>query len=191
MRSSGCKRLLKSVMNFSLGLRTGELAALKWSDIHGPKGRRSIFIQRQDVVDYVEDAVKADARAGYRELPISETGEELLEIIKRDQTVPSEWIFTDRKGNRRKKHAFMDKLRDLQRREFGLIKTKSNKNIRMTVCSELGEALGLAEAQRWLGHNQLSTTEKYYLKSRKNDATRREFLRNTQIHSDLTLLKAQ
>ncbi len=65
--------------------------------------------------------------------------EELLEIIKRDQTVPSEWIFTDRKGNRRKKHAFMDKLRDLQRREFGLVKTKSNKNIRMTVCSELGK----------------------------------------------------
>jgi len=177
-------------MNFSLGLRTGELAALKWSDIHGPKGRRSIFIQRQDVVDYVEEAVKADAKAGYRELPISEVGEELLEIIKRDQTVPSEWIFTDRKGNRRKKHAFMDKLRDLQRREFGLVKTKSNKNIRMTVCSELGEALGLAEAQRWLGHNQLSTTEKYYLKSRKNDAARRDFLRNTQIHSDLTALKA-
>ena len=61
----------------------------------------------------------------------------------------------------------------------------------MTVCSELGEALGLAEAQRWLGHNQLSTTEKYYLKSRKNDAARRDFLRNTQIHSDLTLLKEQ
>ena len=85
----------------------------------------------------------------------------------------------------------MDKLRDLQRREFGLVKTKSNKNIRMTVCSELGEVLGLAEAQRWLGHNQLATTEKYYLKSRKNDAARREFLHNTQKHPDLTLLKAQ
>ena len=95
------------------------------------------------------------------------------------------------KGNRRKKHAFMDKLRELQKREFGLVKTKSNKNIRMTVCSELGDDLGLAEAQRWLGHNQLSTTEKYYLKSRKNDENRREYLRRTQLHPDMTLLKAQ
>ena len=179
------------IINFDLGLRTGELAALKWSDIRGPEGKRSVFIHRQDIGYDVEDAVKADAKAGYRELPISETGEALLNILKQDQAVPSEWIFTDQKGNRRKKHAFMDKLRELQRREFGLVKTKSNKNIRMTVCSELGDDLGLAEAQRWLGHNQLSTTEKYYLKSRKNDENRREYLRRTQLHPDMTLLKAQ
>ena len=179
------------IINFDLGLRTGELAALKWSDIRGPEGKRSVFIHRQDIGYDVEDAVKADAKAGYRELPISETGEALFDILKQDQAVPSEWVFTDQKGNRRKKHAFMDKLRELQRREFGLVKTKSNKNIRMTVCSELGDDLGLAEAQRWLGHNQLSTTEKYYLKSRKNDENRREYLRRTQLHPDMTLLKAQ
>ena len=179
------------IINFDLGLRTGELAALKWSDIRGPEGKRSVFIHRQDIGYDVEDAVKADAKAGYRELPISETGEALLDILKQDQAVPSEWVFTDQKGNRRKKHAFMDKLRELQRREFGLVKTKSNKNIRMTVCSELGDDLGLAEAQRWLGHNQLSTTEKYYLKSRKNDENRREYLRRAQLHPDMTLLKAQ
>ena len=177
-------------LNFDLGLRTGELAALKWSDLRGPKGRRSVFIQRQESGDDVEEAVKADAKAGYRELPISETGEALLEILKRDQKIPSEWMFTDPKGKRRKKHAFMDKLRELQRRDFGLTYTKSNKNIRMTVCSELGEDLGLAEAQRWLGHNQLSTTQKYYLKSRKNDENRRDYLRRTQLHPDLSLLEA-
>ena len=177
-------------MNFDLGLRTGELAALKWSDISDQDGLKSIFIQRQeDSNTEIEEAVKSDARAGYRELPLSDNCLNYLEIIKRDQIPESEWIFTDKKGNRRKKHAFMDKIREIQKREFGVKKAKTVKNIRMTFCSELCDDMGAAEARVWLGHENISTTQKYYIKSVKKDRDRRTFLQNTQTHPNLALLK--
>lgn len=53
--------------NFELGLRIGELCALKWSDINWQN--ETIFIQRmEDSTGKVVEYVKSDSEAGYREL---------------------------------------------------------------------------------------------------------------------------
>ena len=63
--------------NFELGLRIGELCALKWSDVNWQN--ETIFIQRmEDSSGKVVDYVKSDAETGYRELNLSD---ELIEIF--------------------------------------------------------------------------------------------------------------
>ncbi len=50
-----------------MGLRIGELCALKWSDINWQN--ETIFIQRmEDSTGKVVEYVKSDSEAGYREL---------------------------------------------------------------------------------------------------------------------------
>ncbi len=79
------------MVNFDLGLRIGELCALKWTDVDWKN--ETIFIHRMedssgDVVDYV----KSDSEAGYRELVLSDSVIKLFKRIKEDSTILSEYI---------------------------------------------------------------------------------------------------
>ena len=68
------------MLNFDLGLRIGELSALKWSDINWIN--ESIFFQiREDSSGAVEDYVKSDSSAGYRELDLSDGA---IDIFRRN-----------------------------------------------------------------------------------------------------------
>ena len=55
------------ICNFDLGLRGGELCALKWLDINWIN--ETLFVQRQEcTTGEVVDYVKSDSSAGYSEL---------------------------------------------------------------------------------------------------------------------------
>ena len=149
-------------INCSLGLRVGELAALKWSDISWTM--KSIFIQREESNEEVEEFVKGDAAAGYRELILTDDSIELLQRLRRDKRILSEFVFTDKEGTRLKEHAFIDKLRRVQLNNLHWDRARSNHCIRRYVGSAIAARYGVGAAQRWLGHENAKTTLTYYIK---------------------------
>ena len=97
------------MVNFDLGLRVGELSALKWSDIDWKN--ETIFIQRQEVANgKVVEQVKSDSAAGYRELDLSDEAISIFKRIRRDSTILSEYIFCNPDGNRATKIQFVHRL---------------------------------------------------------------------------------
>lgn len=166
-------------INFDLGLRIGELCALKWSDINWKN--RTIFIQRmEDSTKNVVDYVKSDSEAGYRELVLSNSVIELLKRIRKDSTVLSEYIFCDNVGVRKTKLQYLNRLRRAEK-ALKFEKEKSSHCIRRTVASRMNASgIALEEIRRWLGHTDLETTLKYIYNPFRADETN-EMIRNNSI----------
>ena len=96
-------------MNFELGLRIGELAALKWKDINWIN--RTVFIQREeDSSGAVEEYVKSDSPAGYRELALTDAAVSILKRLKSDTRVMGEYIFVHADGTRKTAMQFAGRL---------------------------------------------------------------------------------
>lgn len=150
------------MMNFDMGLRIGELCALKWTDIDWKN--ETIFIQRQeDSSGQVEEYVKSDSEAGYRELIMSDGAIEILKRIKKERTILSEYIFSNCEGNRANKVQFEHRL---AKAEIAIgWKTgelKYSHCIRRTVASRMNvSGFSLEEIRKWLGHTHKETTLKY------------------------------
>lgn len=144
-------------MNFDLGLRSGEICALKWKDVDWDS--RHIFIQRmEDTTCEVVDFVKSDSSAGYRELFLTDNVIDILNRVKNDCKVMSEYIFCDEKG---KRMATINFERRLIRAEKTLnwVTRKSTHCIRRTVASQaLLRGLSLEDVRKNLGHNDSATT---------------------------------
>lgn len=156
-KDNGNTACIGLMVNFDLGLRIGELCALKWTDVDWKN--ETIFIHRMedssgDVVDYV----KSDSEAGYRELVLSDSVIKLFKRIKEDSTILSEYIFCNEVGARKTKLQFLNKLRRAQR-AVKFEKEKGSHCIRRTVASRMNSAgIALEEIRRWLGHTDLETT---------------------------------
>ena len=121
--------------NFELGLRVGELAALKWSDINFTN--ETVFIQRMedssgDVVEYV----KSDSEAGYRELELSDEVVNIFKRIKRESRILSEYVFSNSDGSRATKMQFIHRLTKAEI-ALGWDKFKYSHCIRRTVASRM------------------------------------------------------
>lgn len=176
------------MVNFDLGLRIGELCALKWTDVDWKN--ETIFIHRMedssgDVVDYV----KSDSEAGYRELVLSDSVIKLFKRIKEDSTILSEYIFCNEVGARKTKLQFLNKLRRAQRAvEFE--KEKGSHCIRRTVASRMNSAgIALEEIRRWLGHTDLETTLKYIYNPFRESETNEKIKNNSILTTNKNCLQ--
>lgn len=159
------------IINFDLGLRVGELAALKWEDLDTKAG--TICIRRQESEGKVEEYVKSDSAAGYRELPLNDNVLGLLRRIRGGRL--SGYIFVDDSGRRKTASALQKRLIYAQVGKGGDTAGCGVKRIhcqRRTVGTRIAKALGLEAARQWLGHTDIATTLRYIYTTETLDSMR-------------------
>lgn len=168
------------VLNFQLGLRVGELVALKWSDI----GTNSVDICRTEkvyspinietleklpTVHEIAEHPKTDA--GFRTILLTDKAKEALKRIKdfnKAHGIESEWVISNEAGRRIYKETVNDVLysccdkADLLRR--------SNHKIRKTTLSAwLDSGMNIDKVCEMAGHEDIETTMRYYSRNRDSD----------------------
>lgn len=156
------------LLAFQTGLRCGELAALKPTDVT----RKAIHVQRQEIkykdeitqktVHVIKDCPKTASGDRYVILPASAL--ETLEMIK-ELNPNGEFLF-EIDGNRIKYYSYNKALYQLCK-DLGLSQ-KSMHKIRRTYGTTLIDA-GVAESliAQQMGHKDISVTKTYYYYSNK------------------------
>jgi integrase len=161
-----------------LGLRNGELVALKWTDIDGDY----IYIQRTDIHYYDIDAqgkpgkrIRAvsdpKTKAGIRKIYLTSDAKMILSEIKNLTKAKGlyngDWIAMDAKGNRHTTDATDHYLRRTCKR--AAINDKSMHKLRKTTISQLLDAGMSPDAARaFAGHTDLQTIFKNYYFDRRS-----------------------
>lgn len=169
--------------NFELGLRVGELSALKWTDINF--ANETVFIQRMedssgDVVEYV----KSDSEAGYRELELSDEIINIFKRVKRVSRILSEYVFSNSDGSRATKMQFIHRLTKAEI-ALGWEKFKYSHCIRRTVASRMDSGgWALDEIRRWLGHTSKETTLKYLYNPYRESETKCRVKKTSILHTN-------
>lgn len=183
--NSACIGLM---INFDLGLRIGELCALKWMDIDWKN--ETVFIHRmEDSSGNVVDYVKSDSQEGYRELVLSDSVIRILRRLKENSTILSEYIFCNEIGARKTKLQFLNKLRRAQR-AVKFEKEKGSHCIRRTVASRMNASgIALEEIRRWLGHTDLETTLKYIYNPFRESETNEKIKNNSILTTNKNCLQ--
>ena len=172
--------------NFELGLRVGELCALKWSDINWQN--ETVFIQRmEDSSGQVVDYVKSDAETGYRELNLSDELIDIFKKIRRSSDILSEYVFLKADGSRADKMVFVHRLEKaeitLGWKESGNM--KRSHCIRRTVASRMNaNGWALDEIKRWLGHTMTSTTLTYIYNPFRESETQKKVKEMSILHTN-------
>lgn len=159
-------RALGIVLLFMLGLRIGELAALKWADIDGD----SIHIQRESVRDensnyYIVEHTKTPE--GDRFIPLNSQAKHVLMLIKNYNALrgfPNEFIFYQEYENkvyRAPNNAFDKRLRLIEK-DLGFVEIKSPHDIRRTFATELyKKCKNVKTIQHLMGHANEKETMRY------------------------------
>lgn len=183
-KQSQCLLLL---LNFYLGLRIGELAGLKFSDFDIVN--RVVHVQRTYTKSYdrlenartgairyyIDDCCKTTA--GVRDVPLCDCAVELYnEIVKwhRARGYHSEYLCYDGKDviKPRSLAGCLTRLCRL----CGIAHIRSH-DIRKTLATRLhDENMPTRMISDILGHTEMSTTEKYYIKSKKDYAEMIKYL---------------
>ncbi len=166
LKDSGTVWDLGLLLCLQTGVRVGELSALRWEDWDG----RTLKIRRTEAKAEknrkqkitVKEIPKTDA--GARNIILTDSAVETLGMIKalNPDAEAGDWIFKGRKSQRIRGNTFNKHL-DLCLKTLGLEHRTMHK-LRKTYCTELKE--GGADdtvVQRQLGHNDISTTLKYYV----------------------------
>lgn len=178
------------MFNFDLGLRVGELCAIKWTDVTWEN--ETIFIQRQeDSSGIVEDYVKSDSKAGYRELVLSDTAIAIMMRIKRERTILSEYIFVNPDGSRVNKEQFEHRLTKAQLAiGWKTGELKYSHCIRRTVASRMSvSGFSLEEIRRWLGHTNIKTTLQYIYNPFRESETRNKVKKTAILSTNKSCLQ--
>ena len=152
---------------FKLGLRIGELVALKWEDIDPLN--KEIHIHRMETLDndesgslctVVAEYTKKKSPYGDRFLPLGEYELELFEKVReineRCQYKAGDFIFCDEKGR-----TTIRAIDNLIRKVCNMagIETKSAHDIRRTVASEMfNQGIPVEIIRNYLGHSDIKTT---------------------------------
>lgn len=160
-------------LNFSLALRVGELVALQTKDFSD----FTVKIDRQEIAQYYVDENNTRRRNGYcisshtktpmgkRELYLSADAKKYLGMIlahNKEHDFDSEYLLLDEKGQRI--HEFsVNKVLKILNDKIGTPQ-KSNHKIRKTCISNMisSKQLSNEEIRTFAGHEDFSTTEKYY-----------------------------
>lgn len=176
------------VVNFSLGLRVGELVALKWKDLKSPY----LHIRRMEQKQYdklpngkwkshleVVEHTKSDA--GYRTIYVVSSALELFEKVKEDNLKrgyscePDDYIFLY-KG---KRITFKSINRKYERycSQLGIVQ-KTNHKTRKTCLTKIADNanINLKDAMEFSGHRDVQTYIKHYCFSRYSDEQKRNEL---------------
>lgn len=182
---------LAVLINFSLGLRVGELVALKWKDLKDSY----LYIRRMEQQQYekldngkwkkhleVVEHPKSDA--GYRTLYVVSSAMELFNEV-RDVNLqsgyscdPEDYIFMYRKH--RLTANSIDSHYERYCKELG-IKKKGNHKTRKTTLTKIADNpnINLKDAMNWAGHRDVKTFINHYCFSRYSDEQKRQELEKT------------
>lgn len=171
-------------LNFSLGLRVGELVALRTSHINADG---TICICQEEVKDYYTDEDGKIRRNGYKIVNHTKTlsGERVLCLTpmakkyidmaltynKEHGLKDEDFIFLNKEGHRIHDHAVNNILRRLNgvrnEKDAFIIEDKpsGNHSIRKTVISELHDSQKFSDdtIKTFAGHKDISTTQKCYI----------------------------
>lgn len=156
-------RTLMIVLNFYLGLRIGELTALKWTDISSWQ----ITIQRMEITIILRSGDKkrriqkvvprTKTIAGKRNIPLVKEAKKVLDCIPHR----GDYIFCDPDGTRIT-NSIIDKVLYRMCKKVG-IPQRSMHKVRKTAISNLLRAgMQPANAMVISGHNDLHTLYKHY-----------------------------
>ena len=168
------------LLSFQLGLRVGELIALKWSDI----SNGTIHIQRQEVIynQYDENLTKVassvheireytKSQAGDRKLPLTPEALRILTDVEswnKENGIRSDYIFVDQNGktfNRQRINTYLYNYCV----KVGIIKKSSHKIRRFVVSNLLDNIANGVCVQHFAGHEDLQTTLSAYYKDISDD----------------------
>ncbi len=171
---------------FKLGLRIGELVALKWEDID--LVNKEIHIHRMETLDNTEskslctvvaEYTKKKSPYGDRFLPLGdyelELFEKVQEINERCQYKAGDFVFCDEKGR-----TTIRAIDNLIRKACNMagIETKSAHDIRRTVASEMfNQGIPVEIIRNYLGHSDIKTTYGYILDNNGKEETNRMILK--------------
>jgi integrase len=171
-------------LNFNLGLRVGELVALRESDIDGD----IIRIRRGEVKDYTRDengkivrngykVANTKTKAGKRDLILTPDAKKYIKMAldenKANERSDEDYIFLSKSGERMHEYAVNNVLRRCNgvrnEKDRFIISGKPSGNhaIRKTCISELHDSQLLPDRMisDFAGHKDISTTQKYYIHS--------------------------
>lgn len=160
-------------LNFSLGLRVGEIVALQAEDF----SESNVKICKQEVKNYYADETGKLHREGYGVVPYTKTesgmrslylsvySKKYLSMIlkhNKDNGFNSNYLFLDKNGNRIHDYAVNNVPRRLNKQIDTM--QKGNHSIRKTVISEMlkSNSLTTVEVRNYAGHKDFTTTERYY-----------------------------
>ena len=176
-------------LNFSLGLRVGELVALRTSHINEDG---TITICQEETKTYHKDADGTIHRDGYevvnhtktlsgnRRLILTPKSRKYIDIAlhynEANKLKDEDFIFLDKFGKRIHDHAINNVIRRLNgvRNEKDAFvidgRPSGNHSIRRTTISELHEAMVISEdtLKTFAGHKDISTTQKCYIHQTKD-----------------------
>lgn len=153
------------LLNFKLGLRIGELVALKFSDIDYET--KQIHIQRMESLDaqghpIIVEHLKKKSVDSDRYLPLDEYSLNLLDRVRQINSRwenPDNFIFINQNG-RFHIRAIDNRIRKLCKR--GGIEEKSCHDIRRTVASTLHRnGVSIEQIRSFMGHSDVNTTWSY------------------------------
>ena len=171
-------------LNFTLGLRVGELVALRSSCIHEDG---TIDIIREEVKGYTEDENGIIHRHGYkvvnhtktqcgeRNLILTPNAKKYIQMaIDRNKELgisDEDYIFIDKKGQRIHDHAINNVLRRLngvRNKKDALVITgrpSGNHGVRRTCISLLHDSMLMSDdtIKAFAGHKDISTTQRCYI----------------------------
>lgn len=183
---------LAIILNFQLGLRVGELFALKWSDIEG----EYICIQRMEIANYevdddgnvtrngtkVEDHTKSSA--GERKIYLNQEAKDILQLVKKTNMkygyYDDNYIFVGRNSKRITTSSVNKYL-------FSLcndinISNKSSHKIRKTYISTLFDlGLNVNKIREIAGHEDEKTSLNNYCFDRNRDTDTERLLEKTSV----------
>lgn len=181
---------LAIVLNFKLGLRVGELMALKWSDING----NYLHIQRMEISHYdiegeqvVRNGVKVSeytkSAAGDREVCLNRQAREILKLVKKASMeygyYDEGYIFVNNKSKRTTTGSINKYLYSLCE-EAGIEIKKSSHKIRKTFISSLFDTgLNVDKIREIAGHEDERTSLNNYCFETKTDRESERILDET------------
>ncbi len=167
---------------FKLGLRIGELCALRWSDVDWDSGFGEMHIRRTEsqelnsegkLIPTVVEHTKKKSPYGDRFLPLGKYEFNLLRTVKQINETngyyDNDYIFCDENGR--------TKIREIDNRIRKLcthanIPIKSAHDIRRTVASEMHmNGVPIKIIQKYLGHSDISTTWGYIYNTKNKHET--------------------
>lgn len=170
------------LLSFQLGLRVGELIALKWSDIDFKK--KIVHIQRQETIcsKYDDDLNKiassvheikeyTKTEAGNRFLPLTPEALKILDSVKfwnKSKKIKSDFIFIDNEGHNFNRQRINTCLYSYCNK-VDIIKKSSHKVRRSVISSLLDNIANKKAVQAFAGHEELETTLNSYYKDISDD----------------------
>lgn len=182
---------LAVLINFSLGLRVGELVALKWKDLRDSYLHiRRMEQQQYEKLDngkwkkHLEVVEHPKSDAGYRTLYVVSSAMELFNKVQ-DVNLqngyscdPEDYIFMYRKH--RLTANSIDSHYERYCKELG-IKKKGNHKARKTTLTKIADNpnINLKDAMNWAGHRDVKTFINHYCFSRYSDEQKRQELEKT------------